>query len=129
MTLTWALADSEVATVSAAGSELRLRCSAASLRRRTDTGERPTPGFGRHVVLTVRAARILGEQGPAIGRLTGGRVHLDGAWRSELPLPLDWQGAVRVELAFAVRSSLVVAGSGLSADFAEGVNFTESLAC
>lgn len=130
MPLTLVLSDSEVASIVSIGSGLQVRLAAAHLRRTADaTPGRVEHGFGRGVVFRLDAVQVVEEEQPALGRLATGRIQVADQWLSEIALPFVATDPVRIELGFANGASLVVAASGVSAQFEGEPNFTDSLAC
>jgi len=124
------LSESEVASVASIGQDFTIRFSAASLRKAPGgTHERALVGFGRGVVLELRAVRVIEESQPTFGRLAAGRLQVAGQWLSEVLLPFEAATQVQLELTFANRATLVVACTGVSVGFERQANFTESLAC
>lgn len=64
-----------------------------------------------------------------MGRVSQGRVRVDGRWASQLALPSSCAGPVTLELAFANQSQLVLDANGLVCRYEGEPNFSESLFC
>lgn len=131
MNLVLVFADSEVAGADVGPHGLRLRLAAACVQRRDDAGAgRPEPGYAQAVELLLVGAVPAAPAAALIGRIAHGRVQAgDGRWRSQLPLPGSLAGPLRVELAFANRSELIVSAQALHCRFDGAANFSASLAC
>lgn len=127
--LSLVLADSEVAFVAAAQGGVRIRLSAAHVLRSEALGQRPTPGFSRGVVLWLAGAEPPADGGDFMGRIAQGRARIEGRWAAQLALPSSWAGPVRLELAFANGSQLVLDAEALSCCHEGEPNFSESLFC
>jgi hypothetical protein len=130
MALTLVFADCEVAYVVAADDRLVVRLSAAHARAEPAAGDdRPTDGFARGVVVTLKGARLAVPAGTLIGRIAQGRIRIGTRWADALPLPGRIDDRVRVELAFANRSELDLEVDGIEVGFDGEPNFAESLFC
>lgn len=128
------LADSEVAALdlSEDGRRLRLRFSAAALRRQAP-GEQAVTGHGRHVWLDLTGIEPVATL-PAgcFGRIVLGRVRLGGRWLTSLSLPGEWTEPpepIEVELRFGHGSELTLRARGLACGVDGEPDFRESLAC
>ena len=126
--LAWA--DSEVRGVEAQGDGLRIDFSAAQAWPVHD-GQvlRSEAGYARAVALLFVGARWDGDLADCIGRLSEGRLQIDGRWQSQLALPSAVDGPVQAELRFGNGTPLVVTAQGLRCDWIAGPDFAESYAC
>lgn len=122
--------DSEVSRIEPAQDGLHILFSAAQVARLDDSVPgRSEAGFARSVELIVAGATLSEPYAELIGRVAQGRVAVGDAWHSRLPLPSITGGPVRLELAFANRTTLSVAGDAIECRFFAGPNFAESLFC
>lgn len=121
-------AESEVAGVTVSADRVELRFAAARLLRPSPDGGPPVEGYGRGLRLELFGARTADTAG-AFGRLADGRLQLGGAWAARVPLPTVFDGPVRLELAFANRTTLVLAGHGFACGFDGVPDFAEALSC
>lgn len=131
-TLFWA--DSELRAVRADGRDLCLHFAAAQFRP-GPPGAPARPGAAASGWLRGLVLRLHGARWPAdaplheaLGRIAEGR--LDGAAAATtLPLPARLHGPLRLTLALANGTPLVVAADGLSTAFDGAPGWHESLAC
>lgn len=121
-------ADSEVASVARVGTALHIRLAAAAARS-TGAGQASTHGHVAGVTLVLGDAVAEQPLHELLGRITTGRVEIGGRWLSQVALPSDSAGPVRLELAFANRGMLAAAGSAFACRTDGTPRFTESLAC
>lgn len=130
MRLALVFADGEVATVTAEPDGVRVRFAAAHVERDAEPGEaRPVTGFAKGVSLFVAGADAPADLGALLGRVSSGRVRLQGSWATSIVLPFAVDADIALELAFANQTQLSLAGSALRCGFDGEPNFAESLFC
>jgi len=130
MTRRLVFADSEVAAIAVSAGALRLRFAAAHvLEADAGTFSGWRTGHLTDVVLTATADDGWATDPAQVGRLAEGRLVRAEGVVSELPLPFEVQGPMRLELRFANGVRLDVAVRGLRVDAPPGAAFSESLAC
>lgn len=122
-------ADSEVSAVAPSHDGVRIRMAAAHVLRSEAGAGKPVEGFARGVELLLPGAALDGAPGGFMGRISLGRVQIGGRWSSRLPLPFCAGGDVKLELAFANQSNLVLAASGIECRYEGEPNFSDSLFC
>ncbi len=130
MQLQLEFADSEVSRVHLGPDGLTVRFSAAQVYQcRDSTPITETAGYSRDVELWLSGADISMPGGHCFGRVSVGRLELNGGWLKRIPLPFQGQGPVRLEFAFANGSEFSVSGSAIECRFNGEPNFAESLFC
>jgi len=123
MSLIFEFADSEILAVTVEGDALRVRFSAATVRR--DGDER---GWMSGVVLTLSSVTRTGDIGHAFGKVVDGRLR-GGGERASLPLPGTLSGPLELGLRFANGTLLAVHASTAELSAAPGAGFAEDLSC
>ena len=118
--------DSEIRDVVADGGALRVRFSAAAVRRAD--GDR---GWltSATLTLTLAAATLAGDAPHAFGKITEGRLRRDGVAVTPLPLPATLAGDLELSLRFANGTSLSIRATALTLAVAPDAVFTEDLSC
>ena len=116
--------DSEVRDLAADAGSIRLRFSAASVR--AADGER---GWLPGVTLSLSDATLDGDAAHAFGKLTEGRLRLDGRPVTRPALPGSLAGELELALRFANGSALSLRGRGLELAVADGTGFVPDLSC
>lgn len=116
--------DSEVRDVTADAGAVRVRFSAASVR--AADGER---GWLPAVALTLSDATLDGDAAHAFGKLSEGRLRLDGQPVASLELPATLAGDIDLALRFANGTSLSLRGRALALAAADGARFAADLSC
>lgn len=129
-TLRFAFEDSEVAGVTADGSLLRVRFSAASVTR-AEAGARPEPGHVGGLELCCDGARWQGDLPGAIGRLSGGSVEAGGQALTQLDLPAGLRppDPLVCELRFRQGHVLRIEAAALRIALPGDLRWAESFAC
>jgi hypothetical protein len=126
--LTWLFHDSEVMAVQA-GVDLVLRLSAAHVLSHATGQHRSTAGFIQALTVVCKAAQVLQLDDGCIGRIVSGRLLIGSQAVSQLPIPVDFNAPVHLELQFSLGSSCIVQAQGLSVQLPADARFIESMAC
>jgi hypothetical protein len=128
-------ADSEITRVQAQADRLWLRFAAAHVTPLPDDAHAPASlPSGYLSGLELLVWRSAGSQ-PAplpddlLGRIAAGQIELDGQALRRLVVPARLDGAITLQLEFANRASLVVAGSRAEFRLDAGARFNEALSC
>ncbi len=116
--------DSEVLAIEPTGDALRVRLSAAHVRR----GEDGARGYLGSVEIAARGAAWPGELAPGFGRLVVGRLRCDGLDVAPT-IPLRLAGALSLELRFADGARLEITAAAIAIDAAADAPFREDFSC
>lgn len=146
------LADSELASCTQEGADLLLRLSAARVERpAADGSRRSEAAWAQHIELRLvavreraaspasvpspagtRPAAASGDPAPlriAPGRIREGRLHRQGHWQRELPLPGRLAGPLVLELTPALGEEVVLQASALICRHEGEARVLDSLFC
>ena len=119
--------DSTLASVTAKGGHVVIDLKPAYIHRSTGTpGLDPGGGWAQDVILRVENGRIDGAVPEMPCDLWDGSLQVASQTiENIIPLPLDYDGAVKLILVALDESRLVVQGSGISATLAGEPKFIE----
>ena len=116
--------DSEVRGIAFDCDELTLAFSAAFVQV-----EGAGAGYVQSLVLACTWATIDGPLADGVGRLSHGKLWVDGVALPALPFPYTAPGPVRIELQFSNGSRLAITAATLECRFTGDPKFVESFAC
>lgn len=124
------LHDSEVASIDVNATEIKVRFSAAYIRRSNsrrgiDAGE----GYIQSLELRLSAAHVLMRDDGCVGRISDGEIAVDGDRLSFAPIPFDKKGEVQLSLVFTNGSRFEARGNGVTLQAAGEAKFIESFKC
>ena len=130
MNLSLLFTDSEIKAVVPMREGIHISLSAAHvLQSNPAMPEQPIEGFSRGVELVLPGVQLDKPATDLIGRLSRGRIHINGQWSPSIPLPHTYTGPVKLELSFANQSFLALEADRVECRFEGGPNFHESMAC
>ena len=116
--------DSEVRSIDTHADTLRLAFSAAYVHL-----DSVRAGYVQSLEMQFRGAAWDGPVADCVGRLSAGRLLLDGSAQSSIPLPYSSSGTLRVELQFSNGAHLHISAAALVCRFTGDPTFVESFAC
>lgn len=116
--------DSEVRRIALDGDTLTLAFSAAFVQ-----AEGAGAGYVQSLVLACTGASVDGPLANGIGRLSHGKLWVDGVALPALPFPYTAPGPVRLALQFSNGTRLAITATTLECRFTGDPKFVESFAC
>ena len=116
--------DSEVRSVALEGAALTITFSAAFVQ-----ADGAGAGYVQSLVITCTGASVDGPLVDGVGRLSHGKLWVNGVVLPAMPFPYSAPGPVRVELQFSNGTRLAIAAVSLVCRFTGDAKFVESFAC
>ena len=116
--------DSEVRSIALQADALTLAFSAAFVQT-----EGAGSGYVRSLEFACTGATVDGPLADGVGRLSNGKLWVDGVALPALPFPYTAPGPVRLELQFSNGTRLAIAAATLVCRFNGDAKFVASFAC
>ncbi|NML13431.1 hypothetical protein [Azohydromonas caseinilytica] len=122
--------DSEIAAAVPTPEGVHIRLSAAHVVQSNPAiSEKSIEGFSQGVELVLPGVQLDKPATDLIGRLSQGRIRINGQWSPSIPLPHTHSGPTKLELSFANQSFLALEAEGMECRFEGEPNFHESMVC
>lgn len=122
--------DSEISSLETRSGQLVVRFSAACVHRSEGGfGRGAEVGFLPALELCCLRPMTVSQDAGCLGRLSGGRLVVDGAELARVPLPYESGAEMVLELTFANGAHCRVLGTGLSVRSTEAPRWAEWLRC
>ncbi|WP_157604455.1 hypothetical protein [Rhizobacter sp. Root1221] len=122
--------DSEVSSVEGDADVLCIRFSAACVHRSAGTpGVDSGAGYAQALELRLTNPAWAGKPSECIGRLSDGRIHVDGQLLALVPVPYANKGDVSLVVQFANGAELSALAKGVTVQQVGEPRYVESFSC
>jgi len=122
--------DSEISSVVSEAGRLYIRFSAAYIHKSVGVpGVDSGGGYVQAIVIQLERAQWIGQLNECVGKLSDGKLEVNGQEQKLVPLPFTVVGHIRLTLQFSNGTELSVTAGDLEVSQIGEARYIESFAC